>query len=378
MKPKPAPSREGIGPAILGLIACILFFLLGARAHGQTPNNGCTIECREGTAIIECPVNAACPDSTGEATLTVKDGKAKSVSPCGCCTKCTLPPCVADGTYSGKCANHLCTYTIACKCSPTAAKPVSSPQSPIANPFFADSQPAQTPNLILSAGTAGQASSLGITSDSARAWKRFAISGGSAGTWNVVSAEHGTGDDGGIYYYTLTVAAGSASLPPSPVPLPPSSDLPIGSLSTAVSAAIAGVDPAILTMMANSYEALAKQIDAGTIVSPMQLQVATGTQLLTNFSADQLASFKGFNTAVAGWLDAQQCAGKLTAESMTKYATVYHAIAAAVRPIKSAASAKPPRGSGAPAEAPKAESPCAKGQCPAPPAKGSRRRGATG
>ncbi len=103
----------------------------------------------------------------------------------------------------------------------------------------------------------------------------------------------------------------------------------------------------------------------------MQLQLATGTQLLANFDATQLGTFKSFTAAVTGWLDAQQCSGKLTAEDLGKYSTVYHAIAAAIRPIplptaKISGVPPLPQATG--------KSPCADGHCPLPAQYQSRRR----
>jgi hypothetical protein len=222
---------------------------------------------------------------------------------------------------------------------------------------------AQTPNLTISAGTASVGSGLAITSDSPRTWKRFAVtSGSSGGAWSIVSAEHGTGDDGGIYFYTLTVSAGSSSPLPGPGPVTPPApvnDLPIGTLTTACTAAVAGIPADAAGKMADTYEALAKSIDTGVIVSPLQLQLATGTQFLANFDAPGLAAFQNLTTAVNGWLDAQQCAGRLTPDTMDKYAAAYHAIAKAIKPdtvTPPAASAKTPSAAG--------KSPCADGKCP--------------
>ena len=90
---------------------------------------------------------------------------------------------------------------------------------------FAQTPTPATPNLTISAGSS-VASGLVINSDSPRAWKRFAVTAASSGgTWSIVSAEHGTGDDGGIYFYTLTATAGSTAVnpvapPPAPETLP--------------------------------------------------------------------------------------------------------------------------------------------------------------
>ena len=92
--------------------------------------------------------------------------------------------------------------------------------------LYAQSPTPATPNLTITAGTAvNGGSGLTLSSDSPRAWKRFAVSSGSAGQWSIVSAEHGTGDDGGIYFYTLTATAGSTAVnpvapPPAPETLP--------------------------------------------------------------------------------------------------------------------------------------------------------------
>ena len=243
----------------------------------------------------------------------------------------------------------------------------------------------QAPNLVVSAGTSGQASTLTVTSDSQSPWKCFTVSG-SAGQYNVIWAES-NGTTGGIYFGTIALGT-SASVGPVTPPAP-SADLPIGALTTAVSAAIAAVPSDQAATMATTYESLAESIDTHLIVSPLQLQLATGTQLLANFNADQLATFKSFTTVVTGWLDAQQCAAKLTSDRMDKYASVYHAIAQAIKPdtvtpqpAPPATSAKPPMRTSdhapsaklpSPAESPKlappkpvGNSPCANGQCPAP------------
>ena len=64
----------------------------------------------------------------------------------------------------------------------------------------------QTPHLVVSAGTAGQASSLTITSDTAAPWKCFTLSGGSAGQYNVIWAES-NGTSGGIFFGTVATSA---------------------------------------------------------------------------------------------------------------------------------------------------------------------------
>jgi hypothetical protein len=231
---------------------------------------------------------------------------------------------------------------------------------------------AQSPDLVVTAGPTGQAASLTVTSDSPSPWKCFTVSG-SAGQYNVTWAES-NGTTGGIYFGTIALGT-SASVGPVTPPAP-SADLPIGALTTAVSAAIATVPSDQAATMATTYESLAKSIDTHLIVSPLQLQLATGTQLLANFNADQLATFKSFTTVVTGWLDAQQCAAKLTSDRMDKYASVYHAIAQAIKPGTvtpapgapgtpglPATSAKPPMRTSD--QAPAGNSPCANGQCPA-------------
>lgn len=230
---------------------------------------------------------------------------------------------------------------------------------------------AQTPNLVVSAGPTGQAPTLTITSDSANPLKTFTVSGGS-GQYNVTWAEsNGTA----IAIYTGTITTG-ASGTPAPTP-PPVNDLPIGTLTTAVSASLTAVDAATAATVANSYETIGKAIDAGTIVSPLQLQLATSAQLLS-LTSDQLTACKGFIAAVTGWLDAQQCAARLTPDHMDRYAKAYHAIAAAIKPVTvtgvppigtPAASAKVPSPAEPKLAPPKpvvGNSPCANGQCPAP------------
>lgn len=238
----------------------------------------------------------------------------------------------------------------------------------------------QTPNLVVSAGTQNLAPTLTITSDSTMPWKGFSISGGapgtsgSAGNYGVIWAES-NGTTGGIYFGTIqTSSSGPAALPGPVTPPAPTNDLPIGTLTTAVSASIATVDQATATTAATTYESLAKSVDTKVIVSPLQLQLATGTQLLANFTSDQLGDLKNVTAAVAGWLDAQQCAGKLTADRMDKYSTAYHAIAQAIKPgVVTAAAVKitgvPPIAAARaePKQAPtKPKSACENGQCPMP------------
>jgi hypothetical protein len=232
---------------------------------------------------------------------------------------------------------------------------------------------AQTPNLIVSAGSTGQASSLTVTSDSQSPWKCFTVTGGS-GQYNVIWAES-TGTSGGIYFGTIATSSSGSAGPVTPPPAP--NDLPIGTLTTAVSASLTAVDAATAATVANSYETIGKAIDAGTIVSPLQLQLATSAQLLS-LTSDQLTACKGFIAAVTGWLDAQQCAARLTPDHMDRYAKAYHAIAAAIKPVTvtgvppigtPAASAKVPSPAEPKLAPPKpvvGNSPCANGQCPAP------------
>ena len=134
---------------------------------------------------------------------------------------------------------------------------------------------------------------------------------------------------------------------------------------------MATVDPAAATSIANAYESLGKAIDAGTIVSPLQLQLATSAQLLT-FTSDQLATFKGFIAAVNGWMDGCQCSGKLTPDRMDQYAKAYHAIAATLKTTPVAPSSTKP-GTSKPAAAVDT-SPCANGHCPVPTQPGWFRR----
>jgi len=234
----------------------------------------------------------------------------------------------------------------------------------------------QTPSLVVSAGSGNLANSLSLTSDSAMPWKAFTVSGGTPGSYNLIWAES-NGTVGGIYFGSISTSSSGPAAVPAPGPAPaPAADLPLAALQTAASAAIAGVPAADVAAMANTYEALAKQVDAGTIVSPLQLQLATGTHLLASFNADQLATFKQFTAAVCGWLDAQQCAGKLTADRMDRYSRSYHAVAAAlgVKPAAAAgyvvAPVAPHRGETAPAvqksEVRSQKSKCPDGKCPAP------------
>ena len=164
---------------------------------------------------------------------------------------------------------------------------------------------AQTPGLVVSASASGLTPSLVITSNSSMPWKGFTVLNQSNGTVGVLWAES-DGASGGIYYgnVALSVTAAGSSVAPRPAP---ATDLPLSTLSQATVAAIAGIPADEVTKMAAGYEALATQVDAGTIVSPLQLQLATGTHLLASFDAKSLESFKGFTAAVAGWIDAQQC-----------------------------------------------------------------------
>ena len=155
---------------------------------------------------------------------------------------------------------------------------------------------AQTPSLVVSAGTQNLAPTLTVTSDSAMPWKAFTVSGGS-GNYGVIWAES-NGTTGGIYFGNIVTSSSGPAALPGPTPPPAPSDLPIAALSTAVSAAVSTVDPTVAGTMAVTYEGLAKSIDTGVISSPLQLQVVTGTQLLTNFTSDQLAAAKPLTAAV--------------------------------------------------------------------------------
>jgi len=234
---------------------------------------------------------------------------------------------------------------------------------------------AQTPALAFTAGPAG----ITAASNSPATWKQYAITSGSAaGTYQVVWAES-NGTAGGIYTATVTVSAAMPFSPsaPGPVPpTPPADDLPLAALSTAVSASLNGVDPATAAAVANAYESMAQALDAGTIVSPLQLNLATSAQLLA-LSSDQLGACKGFIGTVSGWLDAQQCTGRLSPDHMERYARTYHAIAAAVKQgagskeqgVKSREQGAGSKEQGAGSKAPKAQvssSPCANGHCPVP------------
>ena len=242
------------------------------------------------------------------------------------------------------------------------------------NPHKAHPQTPQ-PNLTISAGTAvNGGSGLVLSSDSSRPWKRFAVTSGSAGQWSIVSAEHATGDDGGIYFYTVTATAGTVT--PGPVNPPPAPDtLPIDTLTASLATAAANIDAASLTAMAQGYDAVAQQIDAGAITSPTQLYLVTGVQILS-LTADQRTAVQPVTTIVAAWLNAQQVAGKLDETKMPDYSRVLHAIAKAIRPVTMPKPATPKRGTEpAPAEVaepklappkPAGKSPCADGHCPAP------------
>jgi hypothetical protein len=113
--------------------ACCVAGVLWAGAPGIGPdNNGCEIECDagHGMAIVTCPVPASCPHVNGEATATVYDYTTKpadgskpctyhllkSVSPCGCVTRCVVCECVPNGKYSGQCQDMICTYRIKANC----------------------------------------------------------------------------------------------------------------------------------------------------------------------------------------------------------------------------------------------------------------------
>ncbi len=210
----------------------------------------------------------------------------------------------------------------------------------------------QTPNLVVSAGPSGQAPTLTISSDSQNPLKTFTVSGGS-GQYNVVWAES-SGTAITIYSGTIVTATSASAGPVTP---PAPADLPIGTLTTAVSAAVTGVDQATAVKMGNTYEALAKSIDTGVVVSPLQLQLATGTQLLANFNSAELASLSKVSAAVNGWVDAQQCANHLSADHMEKYSAVYHAVG------KGLGAKNLTRISNLKLDVPNG-SPCADGKCP--------------
>ena len=122
--------------------------------------------------------------------------------------------------------------------------------------------------------------------------------------------------------------------------------------------------------MAQGYDAVAQQIDAGAITSPTQVYLVTGVQLLS-LTGPQRTAVQPVTTAVAAWLNAQQVAGKLDETKMPDYSRVFHAIAKAIKPGTVTITGVPPIGGtpAAPAKVPSAaagKSPCENGQCPVP------------
>jgi len=223
----------------------------------------------------------------------------------------------------------------------------------------------QAPNLVVSAS----GSQLGVSSDSRSTWKQFTVTGGSAGVYNVLWAES-SGTAGGIYTATLTVSA-AVAVSPSIVPTP-ADTLPIGALTASVSAAAAGIDAATLGAAAATYETLAKEVDAGAIVTPVQLYLSMGVQTLGLSDAQRTAATP-LMAAVKTWLNQQQTAGKLDDTKMPDYARALHAVAKTLSGGYTIAPAAPHLME--PAIAP--NSPCANGKCPLPaqePAAGFRRR----
>lgn len=136
--PIPTPSGEGASTTYVNV---------------KLPS-GFEIECpcpeHPDTALIVCPVNKACPDSSGVATATVYDyskkvvgadgivgptvmeHRIKSVSPCGCKGEFPICECIPNGTYYGTCANYLCKYEIKCnkegvKTTPSVIQPETTP-----------------------------------------------------------------------------------------------------------------------------------------------------------------------------------------------------------------------------------------------------------
>jgi hypothetical protein len=229
--------------------------------------------------------------------------------------------------------------------------------------YFCGKIHAQTPNLVVSAGSTGQASALTITSDSQAPWKCFTVSGS-----NVIWAES-NGTTGGIFYGTIATATSGSAGPVTPPA--PADTLPIAALTTSVSAAVAGVDDATVSAVATGYETIAKEVDAGAITTPTQLYLTTGVQLLALTSAQQTA-VEPLTSTVKSWLNAQQTAGKLSEEKMADYARVFHAIAASLNRPRPGVPGTPPapavaKAKAVPKEAPPkpvGNSPCANGQCP--------------
>jgi len=210
----------------------------------------------------------------------------------------------------------------------------------------------QTPSLTVTGG-----SGLSIASSGGSTWQQYAVTGSSAGVYNIVWAES-NGTTGGIYTATVSLSPVLPFSPSSVAPPPPADTLPIAALTASATASVAGVDAATVAAAATGYETLAKEVDAGAIATPTQLYLSLGVQLLALTDAQRTA-VGPLNLAVKGWLNAQQTAGKLDETKMADYARAFHAIARAITPgtVTPAASVKTP----SPAAA---ASPCANGQCP--------------
>jgi hypothetical protein len=190
------------------------------------------------------------------------------------------------------------------------------------------------PALTVKSGSAGAT----IATDTARPWKRYlAIAGSDGRSWTLVAAEHGSGDDGGLWLYHVHITPYGEPTPAPPInppgPPPAPDDLPLAELR-AIKPQGLPADEA--QKLAAVYAALADQIGSD-IKTPQQLLLATKTQYLAIFTAPgRLDAWKTWIAPVHAWIDAQQTAGKLAGDKLDRYATVYRALAEILRAVKAA------------------------------------------
>jgi hypothetical protein len=203
------------------------------------------------------------------------------------------------------------------------------------------------PGLIVTTGTAG----VTIASDSPRAWKRYVVQPtATAGQYSIILAEHGQGDDGGIWTYTVQITSTAAVVPapvnpPTPVnpPAPGPGDLPLAELAAIKPAGLPADEARLL---ATAYDGLADQADGGaakaapTITSPTQLALATSTQYLSILAAGRYGAWKPYFAQIGTWFTTQQQAGRLGNATMPAYAAAYRALAKALRAYQPAVTGK--------------------------------------
>jgi len=180
--------------------------------------------------------------------------------------------------------------------------------------------------------------SLTIASASTRKFRRAAALANPRDpkAWTIIFAEHGEGDDGGIWIYWLKPATDPVTPDPPGPPGPPApkpGELPLEDLRNVAQKTFRehNLPAAEAAAVATIHETLARQVDTGEMKSPAQLALATQVQWMGAMSTTRSNAWQPWRAAVGAWLDAQQAAGLLAADKMPSYARSYRTIAEALR-----------------------------------------------